>query len=409
MTWVLKILQQISRFRRRIFGIGSPHWFNDGISLISYINILDLVPTLLAITLAPWHFYTRLPQYVVTKNTWFKTPLKFFTSGVTLIAAMLLLVATDVLTSIGVSDKATLARYIAFICLATPIIMPMVCLAIRILLAVASTFSRAPNPFRYTLLIPLDPMTYVRLRGVTFFWSIFYFGIYFFVAAQLLQLFGFYEFKFFDFLDSKVNADQCIAELARLDPSGVISPSQRQSYLDSCHAVANLHKPAISPEEFMFLGFIGIFACVGYLMLVNPYIWLLRASMIIPTKRIHKSDCTDVAEIIVRLSSSVSKKKLKRIAADIRNLERSVATLAKRVVDEDRRAMRQKPKYFAILQRERAGIFRQMLQIDKLRELSTSEGLSIEVHAKLVSLLDRLEMLSTAMKQGQSPMLLAPA
>ena len=89
MLSLLKLLQRISRIRRRAFGKTTPHWFKDGLLLFGFVNVFDLLPTLLAIMLSPRHFYRRLPQYVQSNNIWFKTPLKFFTSGVTLIVALL--------------------------------------------------------------------------------------------------------------------------------------------------------------------------------------------------------------------------------------------------------------------------------------------------------------------------------
>jgi hypothetical protein len=87
---ILWVLQRISRFRRRIFGGSTPHWFKDGLSVLGFVNVLDLMPTLLATTLSPRHFYKRVPQIVANKRTWYKTPIKFLSSGVALIVLLLL-------------------------------------------------------------------------------------------------------------------------------------------------------------------------------------------------------------------------------------------------------------------------------------------------------------------------------
>jgi hypothetical protein len=52
MLWLLKLLQRISRIRRRAFGKTTSHWFKDGLSLFGFVNVFDLLPTLLAITLS---------------------------------------------------------------------------------------------------------------------------------------------------------------------------------------------------------------------------------------------------------------------------------------------------------------------------------------------------------------------
>ena len=45
---ILWSLQRISRIRRQFLGKTVPHWLKDGSTIISYVNFLSLMPTLLA-------------------------------------------------------------------------------------------------------------------------------------------------------------------------------------------------------------------------------------------------------------------------------------------------------------------------------------------------------------------------
>jgi hypothetical protein len=176
LLWILWTLRRISRLRRRIFGKTTPHWFKDGLSLVSFVNILDLMPNLCAITLSPRHFYNRIPQVVSNKRTWYKTPIKFLSSGITLIIILLFFFDFEILEQFGLTDKTLVARYLLVICLTAPLTIPLVALIFRIGLTVLSSVpgtgaGSGPNLSLAlpNLLVPLSPWTYARLDNKHFF------------------------------------------------------------------------------------------------------------------------------------------------------------------------------------------------------------------------------------------------
>ena len=198
------------------------------------VNVINLLPTLLAITFVPFHFYKRLPGYISSKYTWFKTPLKFFSGSLAMIFMLLTYMSPDALNAAGVSDKTAAIKYLALICLTTPITIPLICVIIGLGGNITYMFPplRMPNVISSSLLIPLSPWTYARLDYRQFLWSIFYFGIYFFIACQVVQIIGIGELV----LASKAlkhgelvsegkalkRADTCAFEIAKLDPNHVL-------------------------------------------------------------------------------------------------------------------------------------------------------------------------------------------
>jgi hypothetical protein len=393
MFWVLKILQRVSRLRRRLFSNSTPHWFKDALPLVSYINVVDLLPTLFAITLAPQHFYKRLPQYVQSKRTWFKTPIKFFTSSITLIVAALLVLAPDVVKLAGVTDKAIMFWYLAVICLLTPVMIPVVCLVIRIVLAMVPNFSTPPI-LSANLAIPLSPWTYFRLEPSSFLWSAFYYGIYFYIALQFLELFGFYEVELLGWFYT--SSDECLSTLRKLDPGGVVSETMKQDYLSACYKQHS--QKGFTPQHFLFLGALGIFALLSYLMLINPYLWLLRASIKIPTKRMHRGDGLEVGDAIAEFLKTASKDAEKgnwsRFTAKIDAIERALASVERKVITQDRRANKFAPRLFDTLQRERHQVYAKVMRTDDLRKMLSSSELTEDARNQLVPLIERIERLT---------------
>jgi hypothetical protein len=372
MLWLLRMLQRLSRIRRRIFGSALPHWLKDGLPLVAYVNIIDLLPTLLAITLAPWHFYARLPQYLVNKRTWFKTPLKFFTSAITLIVALIFLLAPDVMTEAGISDKTVIAGYLAIICLSAPFTVPLVCLVIRILLGIASAApggQTSPRSIRANLLIPLSPWTYIRLDWISYFWSLFYYGIYFYIGLQFLQLIGLYQLEFIGFIHRK--SDKCLSFITNIDPNHVLSETDH--YLERCRSLDKMiHPSSMQPEQIAFLAMSGLFAIIGYFILVHPYIWLLRASVKIPTKLMHRHDCYEIAEAITQFTSAAAARRQRsnRIARTITNLERSVTAFERNIANQNRKARDRGSNYLKTLQQERGKVFSKVIRTDSLRSFA---------------------------------------
>lgn len=346
MWWLLIILRSLSRLKRRVFKSTTPHWFNDALPLISYVNVLDLLPTLFAITLAPGHFYARLPRYILSKRSWFKTPVKFLTSGATLIVSLLLFLAPDTLAEAGVADKRTLALYVTAICLTAPLWIPAICLIFEVLFALAalSNLHPAPPPILTGLLVPLSPWTYSRLDYNRFLWSIFYYGVYFFIALQVLLLIGFYELI----------------------------------------ALKSIVGASSSSEFFqLLLGPLGIFALIGYALLINPYLWLLRASVIIPTKLMHRGYCYNIRGLIAEFTRRAKRGKWEQIARRLGLFARRVADLEKIVAVQDRKARNSVSNYLGKLKEERSEVFEKLLRTDGLRPLLESGAVPPEIRGPL--------------------------
>src|SRR5919201_5533131 len=88
MRCIYRLLRRYLKARRYLLKDGMPHWLRDLLGIVKYINVLGLIMPLAAITLASEHFFHRLPQYMSTKESWFGSPVKFFTRGVTLMATL---------------------------------------------------------------------------------------------------------------------------------------------------------------------------------------------------------------------------------------------------------------------------------------------------------------------------------
>jgi hypothetical protein len=94
----------------------------------------------------------------------------------------------------------------------------------------------------------------------------------------------------------------------------------------------------------VFGGIGGSLSLVGYAILINLYLWLLRSTVKIPTKRMHKSDCFFAASLI----SMIAGRKGKASALDkgqIAQLRLSIKGLEKEVVTQERKAASAAPNY----------------------------------------------------------------
>ena len=87
MYYIFRLLRMYLKVRRTLFKGDLPHWLRDLLGLVKYVNFMEPTITIAAIALSPHHFFNRLPQYISRKNSWFGSPVKFFTQGVALMAA----------------------------------------------------------------------------------------------------------------------------------------------------------------------------------------------------------------------------------------------------------------------------------------------------------------------------------
>jgi hypothetical protein len=89
MKLILLFLIRLSHLLRKQFGSALPHLLKDLSGVFGYINFVGLIPTFAAVALAPNHFFRRLPYYLTGKVNYYKTPIKFLTSGVSLMVISL--------------------------------------------------------------------------------------------------------------------------------------------------------------------------------------------------------------------------------------------------------------------------------------------------------------------------------
>ena len=385
---IFEILRNIARVRRRIFGKATP----IGSRMVSHSWVYQyprLIANITRHNISTWPLLSPVSQYVSNKRTWFKRPLPFFTSGLTLLITFLFIFAGDALKGVNVIDKTVAARYLAALCLSVPLLIPITCLFLRILFFMVSVVPSLsiPEPLRSNLLIPLSPWTYARLHYGNFLWSIFYYGIYFYLAIQILQIIGFCEFEIFKFISSR--PDECTA-LATVGGRVIESPA-----LDECRrfAAVRTEHQSMLPQYIMSMCLLGLFRIIGYFALINPYIELLRACVRIPTKRMHRADCYDLSELISDFTSNAYKRRWDRISPRLDYLSKLISTFENTFAVTDRAAREGAPKYFEKLQRERSAVLRKMLSTDDLRAYLKSGAAPDGLRLRLSSLLNRIDHL----------------
>jgi len=93
----------------------------------------------------------------------------------------------------------------------------------------------------------------------------------------------------FDLIGSR--PDEC-TRLATVGGKVVLSGPELARRVQTCRRVFSRGEhQSMLPQQIIFLSLLGLFAMIGYIILINPYLWLLRASVVIPTKRMHRGDC----------------------------------------------------------------------------------------------------------------------
>ena len=357
---VLRSLQRLSRLKRRLLGKTTPHWFKDGTALIGYVNIVGLAPTLLAIAFAPRHFFERLPGYLTSKFTWVKTPLKFLTSSTSSLAVLYLLtVPADIVQGAGLKAE-DVAKVFLCVALLSPLLAPLACGFLYFLLRVFSIMPqvKVDRSLRAGFLIPLSPLSYFHVRPKRYFWSIFYYGVYFCIALYAIM----FTFEFGMWL---------IAQLPSPDPGG------------STAAVG-----VFTSSAFLLV------ALVGYLLLIVPYIELLRASALIPAPGMHRVDAYLVQEALALLTPQVLAKSgrtrrilTNKLVAATDALNQSINRQAHRIaaVPPDKRV--------AALEKRRR-IYTKIIKVDELEQCLDEQADGSPDHAKLLQQIARLRTLA---------------
>ena len=303
---MFRVMRNIARLKRRAFRGDPPHWFNDALAGISYVNVLRLAPTFFLVAIAPEHFFRNLRNYLIAKPKWFQTPLKYFTAALAFLMGVMFFFAGDTLRSADLSQPLKVSLYLAVVCLAAPILIPLICIVLRMMLMLASALpnGRLPKSIKNDLLIPLSLFTYRELMPKQFGWSIFYFGIYFYCALQFFS----------------------IIALVGLGFGAIVTEQQISS-------------PGSSAVGMIFTSIVGILALIGIGLLVTPYVALLRVSVGIPTGRQMRSGCFHVRESFDLFGQHCFGKGRRIPAGKLDALTRAVDMLEQRVANEDKQAL----------------------------------------------------------------------
>lgn len=183
-----------------------------------------------------------------------------------LIVLLLFFLDFEILQQFGLTDKKLVVRYLFIICLTAPL-TPLVALIFRIGRAVISSMpglSAAPTPALPNLIVPISPWTYARLDYKHFFWSIFYFGIYFYISLQIYQFLGFYVVEYgSELADVMVRkADKCLSHADELDrlSNHTLTDDQKVKYLEKCRSSTAYYSQTSNfmPTASLFAGIGGV-------------------------------------------------------------------------------------------------------------------------------------------------------
>ncbi len=187
----LMILRRTRVWFRRKFPAGFPHWGTDFLRLLSWVNFLEIVPTLCVSLCHPRHFYRRLPLILAGKKaTIYKTPIKYLANVASLTVTLI-----PLSTAIDFNHSATdILRNLLLISISLPLVLPIAGLALIPPMWILEQATRMyPNVSLSHLPLKLNysPIKFVLNRGYDlskadlFFvlWSMFYFIIGFFIFS----------------------------------------------------------------------------------------------------------------------------------------------------------------------------------------------------------------------------------
>jgi hypothetical protein len=303
----------------------------------------------------PDHFFRRLPQYVLSKKSWVKTPLKFFTSGVALIAAILFLLAKDELVGSGVTER-SIYWYAVVTAVSAPILLPALCAFLLVLYAIAKVSpGLAPEWVLWELLIPLSPSTYARLKMSRFGWGALYFGVFFYIAVQVLVVLGNLELW-------------------------ILGDGLSQ------------HSLLLMIPTVGFLA--GLFLFTAWSLAMRPYIALLRQSVIIPTKHMRRSDCHLLKQALYGCEFCAARGRWKEIEDYLPTMRWLVRGYESILTGEDTRAKSLPPRYQQKLAKERAAVLGKMCSTIRLKALLGKETVKMDLLTELNALMARIDQMA---------------
>jgi len=193
LIWVLGSVRRFRHLKTRFWRGKPPQWATDVYSLLKYVNILELVPTLAAIGLEPYRFFGRRMTGGKPSLRVYKSPVKFLTTAT---SALALLVTALCAHYLGKQYKPTRIEYVVLVAVLT---VPLWSIVLSILVWLTFRAGFVPWWFKRVnwkltridqaaITTILSPGVYRRLDPARFLWGICYFGVYLYAAAILLAL-----------------------------------------------------------------------------------------------------------------------------------------------------------------------------------------------------------------------------
>ncbi|NND96575.1 MAG: hypothetical protein HKN47_04510 [Pirellulaceae bacterium] len=355
MRWLLRLSgvarQRFSRL---------PHWLQDIYGLVSYINFIELIPTVASIAIAPRHFFRRLPQTLAGHRSHYQTPVKFFVNFAALFVAIFFIRHGDMSEFVTHSEA---LWYLPAMIPLTPPIMIMLGIATWILYQLprlAPNGDAFPSPNNGPFKLLLSPRTYASLIPSRFVWGLFYVSVYFLAAWQVAQV---------------------------IIAVGFLGVVYLVSALGEGHEIVK----AITVLLGIALAAFSIHGLVLY-----PYLEMLRASLRRPTRAVFETDVHEIRQSV---------KEFLAVPTDDPALDGHAEALHEIISDELAqlgRLMSQQDADFDLTVADlssRLEIHRNAFQVQSLRE--KLQHVSADVRQPLNQLLSQLDPpISTVIRQA---------
>lgn len=278
----LELIRFGRRLVRRVVGTPPPSWFDDLTDSLHQVNILQFVPTVIAIAFAPRHLFRRIEEIQANRKRLYKSPLKFAIHFLSTTATLILVLQNHFALVRSLTGKLPfdLKHCVLLTAIAVPVWIPLFSGAVWIISwVILATPLAAIIPInRLAIRVPLSIATYRNLNWKRYCWSLFYFGIYSFAPLLLILLFA-------------SGLGRFIAHTGPDDASGM------QSQLT---------------------GVLVMFVLTAYAFLVLPYVELLRGCCQYPTVLMYRSDLYQLKAAIEQYLDQTKRSRKKGRARQVR-------------------------------------------------------------------------------------------
>jgi hypothetical protein len=377
---LFRLLRKYQTMRRSLFKGSLPHWVRDSVELIKYVNLVGPLITLSAIAFSPDHFFDRLPQYISRKDSWFGSPIKFFTQGVALMATLTFFIGDNLQRILSdnnpILDRTLTPSRVYWTVMVYALLAPLYVPLISVLLSplgflnamISSGFS-AVAPSRKSIirgglfgfklmLISVMPSTYARIRWTRFFWSLFYYDVYFFLVTFIV-------------LAPVTIIVSIMVEMILLDNDNI--------------AMKVLH--------LTFVGMVYMGPVV--LLIISPYWALLKSALASPPKVIIMAMYNQIATTVSDITNFARNKTWDLLDDDkvldgLESLIHACETTARRELKLN--ALRE-PGARELYLNDRREVLAEVLSTLQLRTLLAAR--TAKSNERLIGLLDRIDSIST--------------